>query len=131
MDQIVVKDQVGARNDQSKLVMDWQTGMSCTARQLILERVRVEVERSSADRARLSAASRCLVDLPVPARSSHDDATQLAVLAKAQQLALAGFVSNAFVLLVDDEQITGLDHEFSIDPETDVTFVRLLPLKGG
>lgn len=131
MDQIVVKDQVGARKDQSNLVIDWQTGMPCTARQLILERVRVEVERRSEDRARLCVASRCLVDLPAPAWSSQDDAKQLAVLAKAQQFALAGFVSNAFVLLVNDEQITGFDHEFSIDPETDITFVRLLPLKGG
>ncbi len=131
MDQIVIKDQIAARNEKSSIVMDWQTGVPCTARQLIAERVRIEYERLCADRILPSAAYRHLVDLPEVRQWELDEAQQSAVLHEIQQRALAGFIGNAFLLLVNDEQITELDSEFSVGPDSDVTFVRLLPLKGG
>ena len=44
---------------------------------------------------------------------------------------LAAFQANAFVLLVDDQQITGLDAPIVIRPTTTVIFLRLVPLIGG
>ena len=46
-------------------------------------------------------------------------------------LALRGFGRNAFLVIVDDRQVTDLDAEIRLTPDTDITFVRLVPLVGG
>jgi hypothetical protein len=45
--------------------------------------------------------------------------------------ALRAFETNGFFLLVGDRQVTELDEEIDIGPETEVSFVRLVPLVGG
>ena len=45
--------------------------------------------------------------------------------------ALDAFQQRRFLVLVDDQQIGGLDEEIVVVPETVVTFVRLTPLVGG
>ena len=45
--------------------------------------------------------------------------------------AIEGFQGNGFIVLVDDHQIDRLDTEISLDPETSVTFLKLVPLVGG
>jgi len=41
------------------------------------------------------------------------------------------FEKNGFFMLVGDEQATHLDDEFVVEPETAVSFVKLVPLVGG
>lgn len=45
--------------------------------------------------------------------------------------ALTAFQSNGFIILVDDEQVTELDEEITIAPDTSVAFMKLVPLVGG
>ena len=45
--------------------------------------------------------------------------------------ALDGFARNAFFLIVDGRQATGLDDVIPLRPTSNVTFVRLVPLRGG
>lgn len=45
--------------------------------------------------------------------------------------ALTAFQSNGFIILVDDEQVTELEEEITIAPETSITFMKLVPLVGG
>ena len=45
--------------------------------------------------------------------------------------AIAAFEGNGFVILVDDEQVTALEEEIVVAPETSVTFLKLVPLVGG
>jgi hypothetical protein len=45
--------------------------------------------------------------------------------------ALEAFGRNGFVLLVNDRQIESLDEEIRVKPETQVTFLKLVPLVGG
>ncbi len=45
--------------------------------------------------------------------------------------AVEAFSSNGFFLLVDDHQVTGLEEEIAIRPDTEVSFVKLVPLVGG
>ncbi|MDV3351049.1 hypothetical protein QGP82_20250 [Leptothoe sp. LEGE 181152] len=45
--------------------------------------------------------------------------------------AITAFQSNGFIILVDDEQVTELEDEITIAPETSVTFMKLVPLVGG
>lgn len=50
---------------------------------------------------------------------------------KQLEKAIAAFQSNGFIILVDDEQVTELEEEITVAPETDVTFLKLVPLVGG
>lgn len=45
--------------------------------------------------------------------------------------ALEAFESNGFFILVGDRQVEALDEEFSVGVETEVQFVKLMPLVGG
>ena len=45
--------------------------------------------------------------------------------------ALDAFARNGFFLLVDDRQIESLDQEITLRVQTDVCFVKLMPLIGG
>lgn len=45
--------------------------------------------------------------------------------------ALEAFGRNGFVLLVNERQIESLDEEIRVRPETQVTFLKLVPLVGG
>lgn len=45
--------------------------------------------------------------------------------------ALAAFAKNRFVMLFDESQVEGLDDEFTVMPGSEVTFLHLMPLKGG
>ncbi len=47
------------------------------------------------------------------------------------EAALAAFARNGFLLLVDDRQVTDLDAEIELRHDTDVSFLRLVPLVGG
>jgi hypothetical protein len=45
--------------------------------------------------------------------------------------ALPAFRRNGFLLLVDDRQLVDLDDTVDLQPGSEVTFLRLLPLVGG
>ncbi len=45
--------------------------------------------------------------------------------------ALAAFEGNGVIVLVGDRQAESLDEEFVVTPQTEVTFLRLVPLVGG
>lgn len=45
--------------------------------------------------------------------------------------ALAEFERNGFIVLVGDHQAESLDEAFLIQPDTQVSFVKLVPLVGG
>lgn len=46
-------------------------------------------------------------------------------------LAVEGFSTNAFFVLVGDRQAESLDEEFVVGPQTTISFVKLTPLVGG
>lgn len=45
--------------------------------------------------------------------------------------AVEAFARAGFFVLVDDRQLDGLDDEIAVRPETEVRFVKLVPLVGG
>jgi hypothetical protein len=45
--------------------------------------------------------------------------------------AIGAFRGNGFLVLVDDRQITELDETIRLQPQTKVTFLKLVPLIGG
>jgi CelD/BcsL family acetyltransferase involved in cellulose biosynthesis len=46
-------------------------------------------------------------------------------------IAERSFAHNGFFVLVDGQQVVSLDHDLVLTPETEVAFVRLVPLVGG
>lgn len=47
------------------------------------------------------------------------------------EIALDAFARSGFLLLVDDRQVTALDHELTLTTDSQVSFLRLVPLVGG
>ena len=45
--------------------------------------------------------------------------------------ALQAFQKNGFLLLVDDRQFDDLDEIIELQPETEISFLKLIPLVGG
>lgn len=45
--------------------------------------------------------------------------------------ALEAFERNGFILLVEDRQVETLEEEIRVRPDTQVTFLKLVPLVGG
>lgn len=45
--------------------------------------------------------------------------------------AVEGFETNRFFILIGDRQASQLDEVFHLTPETDVSFVKLVPMVGG
>jgi hypothetical protein len=123
MNQIVVHDQIGARKPVRNFVMEWNNGVPCTVRDLIAERVRYEHERIHAQSTGLSPNE--IVNLPDLFR--FENLTADAAVARA----LSAFEKNGFMLFADGRQLSDLDDAITILPQTNVTFIRLIPLKGG
>ena len=46
-------------------------------------------------------------------------------------LAITGFQSNGFLILVDDQQVDELEATITVAPTTEVVFFKLIPLVGG
>jgi len=52
-------------------------------------------------------------------------------LEEAVDRALAAFTAGRFVILIDGRQVSSCEEEVRLTPSSEVTFVRLLPLRGG
>jgi hypothetical protein len=144
LQQLVLRDQSNGRFGTQALVMDWQEGVPLTPRTLICERVRIEWDAREHEReAGQHDHPAPLVDEAMMRRRNPFRRTQVATPSKpaaattpftlesVTELALDGFVRNAFFLLVDGRQIADLDELIPLRPQSQVTFVRLMPLKGG
>lgn len=56
---------------------------------------------------------------------------QLIDVEKQKSAAVKSFLSNGFFLLVNNRQVTNLDEEVILLPESEVNFIKLVPLVGG
>ena len=102
-----------------------------TARELIRERVRQEVEEYNAHQTEFF---RGLVQ-PTDAERTLNGfrLKRLRTLDWREQYdrAVEAFHRNGFVLLVDDRQVEDVDALIEVRPQTTVTFLKLIPLVGG
>lgn len=102
-----------------------------TAAELIRRRVEAEVEAHNARTGAVfqgliqpSESERVLNGYKLKKRRKLDPENQVKV-------ALEAFRKNAFVLLFDDRQIEDPDEYVVITPESEATFLKLVPLVGG
>ena len=107
------------------------SGEKISIRELIRQRVTQEVEEYNS---RQPAVFRMLVQPNDTERTLNgfkfhkprlvDPDTQY-------EKAIEAFEGNGFIVLVDNYQIESLDTEIAFQPETSVTFLKLVPLVGG
>ena len=107
------------------------SGESIRVRELIRSRVYQEVEQYNS---RQPEVFRLLVQpgdaeragsgfrMPRPRSINPDEQFEATIEA---------FERNGFVVLVDDRQVDDLEAEIALQPETMVTFLKLVPLVGG
>ena len=130
--QLTVRDETSFGNINNELVLEFFT-RRITVRTLIRERVRQEVERFNAEKAdvfnglvqptntektlngfRFRQNNRKDIDWETQADNAED-----------------AFLSNGFILLVDDKQRMDLDETLELLPTSTVTFFKLVQLVGG
>jgi hypothetical protein len=101
-----------------------------TLREIIRLRVQQEVERFNHSDAR---AFQGLIQPEETERLLNGAKPTHRLLDSEKQYASAitAFQGNGFLVLVDEHQVTELDEEVHIKPETKVTFLKLVPLIGG
>ena len=132
MHTLTIRDETTANLGKADFVITINlTAPRLTARDLIRERVRQEVEDFNKKQPELfhglvqpTDTERTLNGFKFRKKRTLDWQEQF-------EKAIEGFQRNAFILLVDDTQIEDLDHVIPISPETSVTFVKLVPLVGG
>jgi len=102
-----------------------------TARELIRERVSQEVKAYNERQPEVfrgliapSNAERVLNGYRLPKKREVNSEAQC-------KLALQAFQENGFILLVDERQVSKLDDQIELRPETSVVFLKLTPLVGG
>lgn len=107
------------------------TGETITVRDLIYHRVTQEVEQVNQKRPEYF---RMLVQPSEAERTlnGYKLTRPRAIDAQAQyKKALEAFEGNGFVILVGDHQAESLDEKIVLQPETSITFLKLVPLVGG
>jgi len=126
---LTVRDQTGTRATSELTLPELPDHV--TVRELIRTRVREEVanvnaapERDFRTLVRPSDAEQVLNGFRLRRPKPIDWERQAAV-------AEEGFRRNAFFVLVDGRQVETLDEELALTADSDVRFVKLVPLVGG
>jgi hypothetical protein len=110
---LTVRDQTGATQTSEVMLPDLSDRI--TLRELIRTRVREEVAKANA----------APLVQPISGRKKPVDWQRQA------EVALDGFRRNAFFVIVDGRQVEELDEELALTADSDVRFVKLVPLVGG
>jgi len=107
------------------------SGEKISVRELIRQRVTQEVEEFNT---RQPAVFRMLVQPSDAERTLNGFKFQKPRFVDPvvqYEKAIESFEGNGFIVLVDDYQMESLDTEITLQPQTSVTFLKLVPLVGG
>ena len=124
---ILDESTAGQRHDAGQFACDSDT---TTLREIIRVRVKQEVDRFNREEAPVFPL---LVQPEESERVLNGVRPTQRILDWEKQYAkaLAAFASNGFLVLVGERQITELDESVELAPQTQVTFLKLVPLIGG
>jgi hypothetical protein len=128
---VTVRDETTAGAVLAELEVQFDA-VRVTVAELIRARVHQEVRDHNA---RAATGREQFVGLVAPAtveRELNGGRRLRRVDAEAQTaVALRAFERGHVLLLVDDQQVEGLDHAVTLSPGSTVTFLKLVPLVGG
>jgi len=127
---VTIKDETGAGRVTAAMTVDG-IDQRITVRDLVRTRVREEVVRYNA---RAGSLFTGLV-MPEGAEPGLEGfrmaATRWIDWEKQASKAIEAFGRNGFFVLVGDRQVTDLDEVLELTADTDIRFIRLVPLAGG
>lgn len=129
--QVCVRDETASGESLHELSLEFLSER-ITVRELLRERVHHEVREFNRQMDGLvfhglvqpEDTERTLNGSRLKAHRPLDWEAQLA-------LAIEGFATNAYFVIIDDRQADSLDEIFVVGPQTRVSFVKLTPLVGG
>jgi hypothetical protein len=126
MGAVTVRDQaLGAPDFELEIELD---SAQVTAAELIRGRVIAEIARAGGTVPRPIVVA--VSELEESLNGRRDDGQTLDPETETQR-ALGAFRAGRFVLIIDGRQIEHADEIFTLTPDTQVNFVRLVPLRGG
>jgi len=102
-----------------------------TVRELIEKRVKEEVEKYNQSLAGLFFGLIQPEDSKVELNGFKMRNSRPVNIEKQQKAAIDAFGRNEFFLLINNKQVSELDHSLLITPNTQVGFIKLVPLVGG
>jgi hypothetical protein len=127
--ELVVRDRTPGREGDELLLADLPQRL--TLRDLIRTRVREEVARYNADRDGIFRGLVRPEDAEDTPRGYRVARGRRLEWEKQARVAEEAFERNGFFVLVGGTQVDDLDAELDLGVDTDVCFVRLVPLVGG
>jgi hypothetical protein len=128
--QLTVRDGTATGRVTAELVLQ-DVPDRISVRDLIRTRVREEVARYNLSVGKYFAGLVRPIDAEETTEGYRMKRRRSIDWEKQAKVAEEGFMANRFFLLVGDRQITELDELLNIDTETDIRFVKLVPLVGG
>jgi hypothetical protein len=127
---VEIKDQSGAGRIAATTTLEGISS-TITLRDLVKTRVRDEVARYNA-RPEQTFSGLVMPEGARPAARGFQMPTPRRIDWQRQaDRAIEAFERNGFFVLVDDRQVTELDEELDLTPDSDIRFVRLVQLVGG
>ena len=127
---VTIRDTVNMNPDGYEFVLDLLTER-LTVRELIRKRVLQEVKSYNNSQSgyfkglvQPSGAEQTLNGFKFLKKRMIDGDAQV-------ESALEAFSKSRFLLIVDDKQVTSLDHKIELKPGMAINFLKLVPLVGG
>ena len=127
---VTIKDETFAGKVLNQILIEIEKD-SCSLSELIEKRVKAEVEKFNQQRPKYytglvqPTTSEATLNGYLMGNRKRIDADRQV------RIALKAFKSNAFFVLVDDEQITELEETIELHSERKISFIKLTPLVGG
>lgn len=102
-----------------------------TLRDLIRTRVREEVEARNSDPGHVMRTLVEPTNAEITLNGSRLREPRWIDWEEQADVAIEAFQKNGFFVLVGGQQVTELDYELILTPQTDIRFLKLMPLVGG
>jgi len=128
--QLVVKDESATGRETGTILLD-DVPSTVSVRDLVRFRVREEVARHNSEPSPVFRGLVQPADSEVELNGYRLREPRKLDWEKQAEVAVRAFAKNGYFVLVDDRQVESLDEEVKITADTQVSFVRLVPLVGG
>jgi hypothetical protein len=126
---VVVRDETAAGHEVATQVIEMPS--TVTLRDVIRHRVREEVARYNLDRGATFTGLVQPTDTEAELNGYRMRAPRTVDWERQADIAIAGFESNAFFVVVRHRQVEDLGEVLDLSDTDEVAFVRLVPLQGG
>ncbi len=128
MKTLLIKDEAISGKVLNEIALKFENEY-ITVKELIAKRIQKEVERYQNDLSNYTIKG---LVLPTDLEKRLNKKSPPSIdIEKQIYVALDAFQNNGFFILIDDEQVDGLNQRFLVDESTKISFIKLTPLVGG